>query len=118
MDYRPAESTGFDHGRIVATSRDEKRAMTTQATGTPGPRTIEASEFEAKCLKLIDEVAESGEEIVITKNGRPVLRLLPYREKPKSWFGRDRGHRIRDSRRHHRNRSTLNGRPSPTRTAC
>ena len=65
--------------------------MTTEATGTPGPRTIAASEFKAKCLKLMDEVAESGEEIVITKNGRPVLRLLPYREKPKSWFGRDRG---------------------------
>lgn len=55
-----------------------------------GPRTIKASEFKAKCLKLMDEVAESGEEIVITKNGRPVSRLLPYREKPRSPFGRDR----------------------------
>ena len=65
--------------------------MTPEAAGEPGPRRIEASEFEAKCLKLMDEVAESGEEIVITKNGRPMLRLLPYREKPKSWFGIDRG---------------------------
>ena len=64
--------------------------MTTEITGKPGPRTIKASEFKAKCLKLMDEVAESGEEIVITKNGRPVSRLAPYREKPKSWFGRDR----------------------------
>ena len=38
-------------------------------------RTIKASEFKAKCLKLMDEVAESGEEIVITKNGRPVSRF-------------------------------------------
>ena len=54
-------------------------------------RTIKASEFKAKCLKLMDEVAESGEEIVITKNGRPVSRLAPYR-KPSSgpWFGRNR----------------------------
>ena len=44
-------------------------------------RTIQASEFEAKCLELVDEVAESGEEIVITKQGRPVSRLVPYREK-------------------------------------
>ena len=54
-------------------------------------RTIKASEFKAKCLKLMDEVAESGEEIVITKHGRPVSRLAPYREKPKSLFGRGKG---------------------------
>ena len=54
-------------------------------------RTIKASEFKAKCLKLMDEVAESGEEIVITKHGRPVSRLMPYREKPKSLFGRGKG---------------------------
>ncbi len=53
-------------------------------------RVIKASEFKAKCLKLMDEVAESGEEIVITKNGRPVSRLLPYRQRPKTLFGRDR----------------------------
>ena len=49
-----------------------------------------ASEFKAKCLKLMDEVVASGEEIVITKNGRPVSRLVPYREKQKSLFGIDR----------------------------
>ena len=56
-----------------------------------GVRTIKASEFKAKCLKLMDEVAASGKEIVITKNGRPVSRLVPYREKPKSLFGIDTG---------------------------
>ena len=55
-----------------------------------GTQTIKASEFKAKCLKLMDEVAESGNEIVITKNGRPVSRLIPYRNKPKAPFGRDR----------------------------
>ena len=59
-----------------------------------GARTVKASEFKAKCLKLMDEVADSGKEIVITKNGRPVSRLVPYREKPKSLFGIDKG-RIR-----------------------
>ena len=54
-------------------------------------RTIKASEFKAKCLKLMDEVADGGYEIVITKNGRPISRLVPYREKPKSLFGIDRG---------------------------
>ncbi len=56
-----------------------------------GPRTMKASEFKAKCLQLMDEVAESGDEIVITKNGRPVAKLVPHRERPVSWFGRDRG---------------------------
>ncbi len=55
-----------------------------------GVRTIKASEFKARCLKLMDEVAESGEEIVITKRGRPVSKLAPYREKPKMPFGRHR----------------------------
>ena len=54
-------------------------------------RTIKASEFKAKCLKLMDEVAESGEEIVITKHGRPVSKLTPFRKKPKSLFGRGKG---------------------------
>ena len=39
--------------------------------------TIKASEFKAKCLKLMDEVARTGEEVTITKNGRPVAKLVP-----------------------------------------
>ena len=38
-------------------------------------REIKASEFKAKCLKLIDEVNETGEPIVITKRGKTVARL-------------------------------------------
>lgn len=64
--------------------------METAGNMPTGPRTIKASEFKAKCLKLMDEVAESGQEIVITKNGNPVSRLAPYRAKPKTLFGRDR----------------------------
>jgi len=54
------------------------------------PREIKASEFKAKCLKLMDEVAASGEELVITKHGRPVSRLVPYQDKPRMTFGRNR----------------------------
>ena len=63
-------------------------------TAAGGGRTIKASEFKARCLKLMDEVAQSGEEIVITKNGRPVSRLAPYREPRRLPFGRN-GERIR-----------------------
>ena len=65
--------------------------MATENQKAAGCRTIKASEFKAKCLKLMDEVAESGEEIVITKNGRPLSRLAPYRAKPQAPFGRDQG---------------------------
>ena len=62
-------------------------------------RTVKATEFRAKCLKLMDEVAESGGEIVITKNGKPVAKLTAYRERPpepapekmESMYGKDRG---------------------------
>jgi len=40
-------------------------------------RNIAASHFKAKCLGLLDEVAETGEPIVITKRGKPVARVLP-----------------------------------------
>ena len=65
--------------------------MGTHNTDPPGTRTVKASEFKAKCLKLMDEVADSGAEYIITKNGRPISRLVPYRKKPKSLFGIDRG---------------------------
>lgn len=51
---------------------------------------MKASEFKARCLALMDEIAESGQEIVITKRGKPVAKLAPYEDKPVSWFGRDR----------------------------
>ncbi len=50
-------------------------------------QTIKASEFKAKCLHLMDLVNESNEEIIITKNGKPVSRLVPYRKQIDSLFG-------------------------------
>ncbi len=63
------------------TARDDQSAIA---------MTIKASEFKAKCLKLMDQISANGGEIVITKNGLPVSRLVPYREKPNSLFGIDR----------------------------
>ncbi|MDE0310433.1 MAG: type II toxin-antitoxin system Phd/YefM family antitoxin [Acidiferrobacterales bacterium] len=56
-----------------------------------GERTIKASEFKAKCLKLMDEVANTGEALVISKNGRLIARLVPYRSRPVSLYGIDKG---------------------------
>ncbi len=49
-------------------------------------RTIPATRFKAECLQLLDEVADSGETIVVTKRGKPVARLLPL-EPPESLEG-------------------------------
>ncbi len=54
-------------------------------------QTMKASEFKAKCLGLMDEVNKTGEEIIITKNGKPVSILIPYKKIPKTLFGRHRG---------------------------
>ena len=47
-------------------------------------RTIKASEFKAKCLKLMDAVAQSGEPLVVTKNGRPIAQLSPISRERRS----------------------------------
>ncbi len=54
-------------------------------------KTIKASEFKAKCLKLMDQVASSGQELIITKNQKPIAKLTPYRQRPKTLLGIDKG---------------------------
>jgi len=41
-------------------------------------QTVKASEFKAKCLALMDQVASTGEAILVTKNGKPVAELHPH----------------------------------------
>lgn len=40
-------------------------------------RTINASAFRNRCLALLDEVAESGEALMILKRGKPVAQVVP-----------------------------------------
>jgi prevent-host-death family protein len=48
---------------------------------------IKASEFKAKCLALMDEVARTGEAVVITKKGEPLVELVPHKRAKKDAFG-------------------------------
>ena len=41
-------------------------------------QTIQASEFKAKCLTLMDKIAVNGETLVVTKKGMPILEMKPY----------------------------------------
>jgi prevent-host-death family protein len=49
-------------------------------------RSIAAAEFKAKCLALLDEVAETKEELVVTKRGKAVAKVVPA-EEPRSLIG-------------------------------
>ncbi|HVI07914.1 MAG TPA: type II toxin-antitoxin system Phd/YefM family antitoxin [Candidatus Binatia bacterium] len=40
-----------------------------------------AGEFKAKCLALMDRVAQTGEPLIVTKHGKPVVKIVPA-EKP------------------------------------
>ncbi|MGH6921872.1 MAG: type II toxin-antitoxin system Phd/YefM family antitoxin [Geminicoccaceae bacterium] len=77
--------------RLVAIDR----AMLTDYSHDHGQesvmRTVKASEFKATCLKLMDEVAASGEPVVITKNGKPVAQLGPVGRERKSIWGLHKG---------------------------
>lgn len=54
--------------------------------------TMQASKFKAQCLALMDRVASTGETITITKNGKPVAELKPYRPpRAESLIGLHRG---------------------------
>jgi prevent-host-death family protein len=46
-----------------------------------------ASEFKARCLKIMDEVRSRRESVLITKKGRAVARLVPVDEPPDNVFG-------------------------------
>ena len=41
---------------------------------------MSASEFKAKCLAVLDDVAATGRVVVVTKRGKPVARVLPAEE--------------------------------------
>jgi len=48
--------------------------------------TIQASQFKARCLALLDEVAATGRPLVVTKHGRPVARVVPL-DRPRPLAG-------------------------------
>ena len=40
---------------------------------------LSATQFKAKCLRIVGAVAASGDPVVITKNGKPIARLVPIK---------------------------------------
>lgn len=52
---------------------------------------IPAGKFKATCLALLDEVQQTRREIIITKRGKPVARLVPVDDTKPEIFGRMKG---------------------------
>ncbi len=43
-------------------------------------RTLSVSEFKAKSLGLLERVSRTGETLIITKHGKPLAQVVPFRE--------------------------------------
>jgi prevent-host-death family protein len=41
-------------------------------------RKIEASELKKNCVAILREIEQTGNHIIITKNGNPVAELVPH----------------------------------------
>lgn len=46
-----------------------------------------AAQFKAQCLAVMDQVSQSGRPLVITKHGKPVVKLVPANEGEEEVFG-------------------------------
>ncbi len=48
---------------------------------------IAAAKFKARCLAVMDQVAESGRPVVVTKHGKPVVQINPVASDEDEIFG-------------------------------
>jgi prevent-host-death family protein len=50
-------------------------------------RTMTAARFRAECLQVLDTVASARTEVLVTKRGKPVARIVPVGEPAAFRFG-------------------------------
>jgi prevent-host-death family protein len=49
--------------------------------------TVAAGEFKTKCLKIMDRVSTTREPVVVTKKGKPLVKLVPIDNAKHDVFG-------------------------------
>ncbi len=54
-------------------------------------QSVTTTEFQTHCLHFLNQVHEMHQEVIITQNGKPISRLVPYQAKPNSLFGFHKG---------------------------
>lgn len=50
-----------------------------------------AGVFKAQCLAIMDQVLKSGEPVVVTKRGKPVVKVVPAENQSDDIFGYMKG---------------------------
>jgi prevent-host-death family protein len=79
-------------------SESVKRTPSRSRAAAGGER-VAAATFKARCLELMDRVRETGAQYIVTKHGRPVARLVPYKGKDaRRSFGSMKGSVLRYDR--------------------
>jgi prevent-host-death family protein len=48
---------------------------------------MRASVFKAKCLTVMNEVQATGEPVIVTKRGKPVVKVIPAEPEKDDIFG-------------------------------
>ncbi len=54
-------------------------------------KTIAAAAFKAKCLTLMEDVHSTRRPLVVTKRGKPMVKLVPVDEPRNEFIGRLKG---------------------------
>lgn len=85
------ESLEFEEPIVAQEPATKRKQGAKTGEVAASERRIAAGEFKAKCLKLLDEVAQTREPIVITKFGKPVAKLVPLGEEAFDIIGAMRG---------------------------
>ena len=47
-------------------------------------KTMATSEFKAHCLQVLGRVARTKETVVVTKRGKPLVEVIPFRHNDES----------------------------------
>ncbi len=90
MPRKPRRQTSS--GKVREEAVRKYRVRETLSIATLRGTVIQAADFKANCLALMDEVREKGTEFVITKHNKPVARLVPVLEATEQRFiGRGAG---------------------------
>jgi prevent-host-death family protein len=48
---------------------------------------MRASVFKARCLTVMNDVQATGEPVIVTKRGKPVVKVVPVESKQNDLFG-------------------------------
>ena len=83
IDFMTTHRSGRKRNPKGKESRRPEHARTTGG--------IPAAEFKARCLKLVEIVRKSRRQLIVTRHGRPIAKVVPYEREAEPVFGFLRG---------------------------